>query len=651
MAKKLRNPELITLSGDHIGALEIAHFVYLVASDKAGALVRIIEVENPESAIIFCNTRDETERVAQILSRQGFDADWLNGDLPQESREKVMAATREGRLRFLVATDVAARGIDISHLTHVINYDFPQDAESYVHRTGRTGRAGRTGTAISLILPQDIGGLYLLRLTFKIRPLEKQIPSDGELKTRAQANLVAMLAEAFGSRSVHADNLLLARRLLTHEARDVIVAGLLRDHLGARPTASDNASAARRASHPVPIKAADAKPSGNATDSSSPRADGLGARGGFGPVVGPQASDTPDAQHRAKPEMAAQVLPALPSEAARAPQPAAVPASIPALAAGPHPVGSQAVASKAQATSSSASPESAAASERARPTRIETPETRESRDSQQLDERRPRPRAGYEFRRAPMDRRGRPEARSRDELGDSEPLPPHATPPYGTPPRGAAPSSRSLADASVPSKHSDFVTWQPPEEEGDDEPILGYEDSPAARTRQPDRPRSEPDPVPLQDIDLDFVEIYVNVGRREGARAVDIQRLLTERAGLNRSNVRRIRVRERNAFVSVCRNDMARAVAALSGASIGGKIVSAEQARERLFSEGDATEAAAGAVQDAATNAEVAGSESASVVLPADTAPSAVDAAAPDREPRSDESPATGSGSGTAPGA
>ncbi|MCC6552864.1 MAG: DEAD/DEAH box helicase, partial [Polyangiaceae bacterium] len=247
---RLRSPEFVTLSGDAVGALSILHFVYLVTGDKIGSFIRIIEVENPESAIVFCNTRDETETVSAALRRQGFDAEWLNGDLPQSDREKVMSATREGRLRFLVATDVAARGIDISHLTHVINYDFPQDAEAYVHRTGRTGRAGRTGTAISLITPQDIGGLYLLRLTYKIRPLERQIPTEGELKTRAEADLVAMLAEAFLSKGSHPDDLALARRLLTHDQADVIVAGLLRDHLGARPTSQDEASAARRAAQP-----------------------------------------------------------------------------------------------------------------------------------------------------------------------------------------------------------------------------------------------------------------------------------------------------------------------------------------------------------------------------------------------------------------
>jgi ATP-dependent RNA helicase DeaD len=243
---RLREPEFITLSGDHVGALEILHFVYLLRGDKLQALARILEVDNPESAIIFCNTKVETERVAEALERQGFTAAWLNGDLPQGEREQVMSSTREGKLRFLVATDVAARGIDISHLTHVINYDFPDNTERYVHRTGRTGRAGRTGTAISIITPKDIGNLYLLRLTYKIRPIEKQLPTAGELKTRAETDLVQMLADAFLSTPAHPEDLALARRLLSHDSAEHIVAGLLRDHLGARPEAAEEAAAARR---------------------------------------------------------------------------------------------------------------------------------------------------------------------------------------------------------------------------------------------------------------------------------------------------------------------------------------------------------------------------------------------------------------------
>src|SRR5882672_1473784 len=252
---RLRNPEFITLSGDHIGALEISHFVYISRADKTADLLQLLEVENPESAIVFCNTKESTKRVASALQQQGFDAEWLNADLGQSDREKVMEATRQGKLRFLVATDVAARGIDISHLTHVINYDFPESCEQYVHRTGRTGRAGRTGTAISLIEASDIGNLYMLRLTYKIRPVERQLPTSHDLKTRAEADVVQMFVDLFAKQPVHPDDLALARRIQTHDAADRIIAGLVRDHLGARPTAGEQAAAARRAAPPRAIKA------------------------------------------------------------------------------------------------------------------------------------------------------------------------------------------------------------------------------------------------------------------------------------------------------------------------------------------------------------------------------------------------------------
>src|SRR5262249_50805888 len=164
------------------------------------------------------NTKESTKRVASALQAQGFDAEWLNADLGQSDREKVMEATRQSKLRFLVATDVAARGIDISHLTHVINYDFPESCEQYVHRTGRTG------TAISLLEASDIGNLYMLRLTYKIRPVERQLPTSHDLKTRAEADLVQMFADLFAKKPVHPDDLALARRIQTHDAADRIIA-------------------------------------------------------------------------------------------------------------------------------------------------------------------------------------------------------------------------------------------------------------------------------------------------------------------------------------------------------------------------------------------------------------------------------------------
>jgi ATP-dependent RNA helicase DeaD len=228
---RLREPEFITLSGDSVGALEIEHYVYMSHGDKMQELMRILKAEAPESAIVFCNTRDDTQRVATELQRAGYDADWLNADLSQKEREAVMLATREGRLTFLVCTDVAARGIDISHLTHVINFDFPEATEQYVHRTGRTGRAGRMGTAISLVSPSSIGNLYYLRLEYKIHPIERQLPSDRELRTRAETDTILQLSSRFPAPREAERSLV--QRLLTHERAEAIIAGLLRDHLKA----------------------------------------------------------------------------------------------------------------------------------------------------------------------------------------------------------------------------------------------------------------------------------------------------------------------------------------------------------------------------------------------------------------------------------
>jgi ATP-dependent RNA helicase DeaD len=277
---RLREPEFVILSSDQVGALEILHYVYWVHDEKLRALIEVLDQEDPESAIVFCNTREETERVAGWLKREGFQADWLNGDLPQSDREKVMRRTREGRLRFLVATDVAARGIDISHLTHVINYDFPQDAESYVHRTGRTGRAGRTGVAVSLVTPKEVGGLYILRLTYKIRPIERHLPSALEKQTRVEADILRSLADTFAPRGRDPRHRSLARRLLSHDEAEAILAGMLGQQLSLQPESSEVAASRRRARVPdpapsVPEPAEPAEPPppapGSAPRPSSPR--------------------------------------------------------------------------------------------------------------------------------------------------------------------------------------------------------------------------------------------------------------------------------------------------------------------------------------------------------------------------------------------
>ncbi|MEO5729592.1 MAG: DbpA RNA binding domain-containing protein, partial [Byssovorax sp.] len=559
--------------------------------------------------------------------------------------------------------------IDISHLTHVINHDFPQDAESYVHRTGRTGRAGRTGTAISLITPQDIGGLYLLRLTYKIRPIEKQIPSEGDLKTRAEADFVSMLAEAFTSKEAHPEDLALARRLLTHDRIEAILAGLLRDHLGARPTARDEASAARRATRTprpevAPKPAAPrppVKPIAAAPITQAPVA--MAAP----PVAAPAPIAPTPAPVAAPRVVAAPAIPAAPVETGAAPATEASPqiaADRPGNEPRPEGRGPRGPRGRRdEGRDRNGPPRGEEGRDRNGPPRGE--EGRERSAMPRNDEGRdrngpprgdggrersatPRNDEGRERSAAPRNDEGRErsatprndEGRERsatprvDELrernaGRGEEIRERsATPrPDESRDRGRRREPRrvinedhvpvSAADgtlegvtrSSAPQRHAEFITWQPAAEEGDDDPILGDEaremrprtstgpalaNSPhaasnpggasahgAATTRSELRSGGGADVGAEALLDSDFGEIYVNIGRREGARAADFLRLLTERAGIDKLSIRRIRVRERNAFVSVRKDDVAKAVAALTGATIAGKIAAAELARER----------------------------------------------------------------------
>jgi ATP-dependent RNA helicase DeaD len=278
--RRMNKPQFITLSSDQVGAAEISHYFYMVLGDKLNALIRVLEVEDPESAIIFCNTKSETEAVARHLSTFGFNADWLNGDLPQRDREQIMKATREGKLRYMVATDVAARGIDISHLTHVINFGFPESAEQYVHRTGRTGRAGRTGTAISVIGPGNLGALYYLRLTYKIFPIERSLPSETELKTRRETDRLSLLLQAFQGSTLN-EHHELVRRLKTHPQADRVLAGMVGSFFASLSgDVDESAAAARRergvAAAPKPESNASAEPEENGNGEVAAVANGQG---------------------------------------------------------------------------------------------------------------------------------------------------------------------------------------------------------------------------------------------------------------------------------------------------------------------------------------------------------------------------------------
>ncbi len=168
-----RNPSEITIAAENITVDEIAQELFHVSSDdKMKLLLGIISREKPESLIVFCNTKKSCEIVAKRLRMNGFESEFIIGDLPQKKRLAIMDKFKAGAIKCLVATDVAARGIDVNDLAMVINYDLPNEAENYVHRIGRTARAGKSGKAFTFCSEQDVYSLPPIE-----RYIEKPIPS------------------------------------------------------------------------------------------------------------------------------------------------------------------------------------------------------------------------------------------------------------------------------------------------------------------------------------------------------------------------------------------------------------------------------------------------------------------------------------------
>ena len=242
----MREPELVTLSADFVGVHEIRHTYYSIPGGQREAeLSRVLAFENPDRALIFCNTREETGRVAEHLRRQGLDAEAISSDLSQSDREKVMTRMRAGSIRFLVATDVAARGIDLENLPCVINYTFPESPEAYIHRTGRTGRAGRSGHAISLIGPTEVGSFYYLKLLYKIRPEERALPSEAELRSKHEGESVLRLRSLLPA-DVGPEWHSLARRVMGASDGERLIGCLLRGALAGKKAQVEPAAPPRQ---------------------------------------------------------------------------------------------------------------------------------------------------------------------------------------------------------------------------------------------------------------------------------------------------------------------------------------------------------------------------------------------------------------------
>ena len=188
--KYMRDPESVTIKSEQRTVDATEQRYYMVNQrDKAAALTRLFEVEPIESAIIFTRTRLGTGVLANELTVRGFASEALNGDLSQDARERVLARFRENKIKVLVATDVAARGLDIDHISHVFNYDLPQFSESYVHRVGRTGRAGKAGIAISLVTPRETRQLEKIERFIRMCITKGKLPTREEIAAHREATL------------------------------------------------------------------------------------------------------------------------------------------------------------------------------------------------------------------------------------------------------------------------------------------------------------------------------------------------------------------------------------------------------------------------------------------------------------------------------
>ena len=212
----LSHPQKVIVDVPNTEAPLIDHFYGDVAGDimaKPDALCDIIETQRPTSAIIFCNTKSDTEFVEAILRRRGFDARRINSDLTQSQRTKIMNKIRNEELQFLVATDIAARGLDIDQIDLVVNYSIHEEPEAYVHRTGRTGRAGKYGRAISLVGPRDFGAFHYIKKMLEIDFKPMELPSDDEVCSARLAHLYEIIRNSH--LEVKPRDNILARKLIT----------------------------------------------------------------------------------------------------------------------------------------------------------------------------------------------------------------------------------------------------------------------------------------------------------------------------------------------------------------------------------------------------------------------------------------------------
>ncbi|WJH34535.1 DEAD/DEAH box helicase [Paenibacillus aurantius] len=258
----LRNPEHVSVIPKQVSAPLIQQaYIEMHEKQKFEGLCRLLDMEAPELAIIFGRTKRRVDELSEALQKRGYPAEGLHGDLSQNQRDNVMRKFRDGSIDVLVATDVAARGLDVSGVTHVVNFDLPQDPESYVHRIGRTGRAGKEGTAWTFVTPREIDHLHFIEKITRHKIPKKPLPSlaeaiEGKQKATAERiidilqndenhefkGVAIQLLEQYDSVNL----LAAAMKLLTGDKKEVAVELTPEDPLRAKKRRPDVRSAGRR---------------------------------------------------------------------------------------------------------------------------------------------------------------------------------------------------------------------------------------------------------------------------------------------------------------------------------------------------------------------------------------------------------------------
>ncbi|MET0457528.1 MAG: DEAD/DEAH box helicase [Mycobacterium sp.] len=215
-SKYLHDPVQVTVKSKTATAENITQrYIQVAGPRKMDALTRLLEVEPFEAMIVFVRTKQATEEVAEKLRARGFSAAAINGDIAQAVRERTIAQLKDGTIDILIATDVAARGLDVDRISHVLNYDIPHDPESYVHRIGRTGRAGRSGTALLFVTPRERHLLSSIERVTRQKLVESQLPSIDDVNAQRVEKFRESITEALSAPGIE-----LFRRLIEDYERD-----------------------------------------------------------------------------------------------------------------------------------------------------------------------------------------------------------------------------------------------------------------------------------------------------------------------------------------------------------------------------------------------------------------------------------------------